>query len=383
MGGSSGGGGGSGAVSYPSYIGETHSDWLRGVEASALYAAGDHINTSITEVMNSALGSSPWDVATAYNPSDAIADYEAILRYYGGLLLGIDIPATWDLAVSTVHSSIGSMVPVVIDDIDADTFVPDIVVADADDITDAEIILDVNAFANQLDDEILTKVLPRFRRGMQDINAVVSSSFAIGQANIEGFRDRDVSRHSSSLRVTAALKNADVGMANMSKDVQVGIANMGKGSSVAIANMGKNVQVSELNVKQMAIWFQVYVSSIDLIIKTAIQDVAFVESYVRMSVESNRIKIVAMKEYTDSSNLINEESALWDLGVFQSGANLLAGAGGGVAAAKAGSKPSVAMSVLGGAMSGAAAGASISGGNPYGIAAGAVLGAAMGMMSSM
>jgi hypothetical protein len=70
-----------------------------------------------------------------------------------------------------------------------------------DAVADADIVADVAAFSNQLDDEITTKVLPRFRRGMQDINAVVSSAFVIGEAVIEGFRDRDVAKHSSAIRL--------------------------------------------------------------------------------------------------------------------------------------------------------------------------------------
>lgn len=376
MGSSGGGGGSSGQVAYPAYLSGIQSDWLS--KGDEMGVGADEIEKSITAVMNSALGSSPWLGASAYDPSGPIASYEAAVDMFAAMLAGVDFPSLWESFFTTAKTVTGEPTDLVIADIAA---IGDLVVTDAADITDAEIVLDVTAFANQLDDEILTRVLPRFRRGMQDINAVVSSSFAIGESNIEGFRDRDVSRHSSALRVTAALKNADIGMANMGKDVQVGIANLGKDSEIAIVNMKKDVQVGEINTKSMTDYVRLYFAGADILLKSTIQNIAFEESYARIMIEGNRIKIVALKEENDVNNTIGEEDALWDLGVFQAGANLLAGAGGGVAGSKTSNKPNVAMSVLGGAMSGAAAGAAIA--PPYGAAVGAVLGAAMGLMSSM
>uniref|UniRef100_A0A6M3XE05 Uncharacterized protein n=1 Tax=viral metagenome TaxID=1070528 RepID=A0A6M3XE05_9ZZZZ len=376
MGSSGGGGGSSGQVAYPAYLSGIQSDWLS--KGDEMGVGADEIEKSITAVMNSALGSSPWLGASAYDPSGPIASYEAAVDMFAAMLAGVDFPSLWESFFTTAKTVTGEPTDLVIADIAA---IGDLVVTDAADITDAEIVLDVTAFANQLDDEILTKVLPRFRRGMQDINAVVSSSFAIGESNIEGFRDRDVSRHSSALRVTAALKNADIGMANMGKDVQVGIANLGKDSEIAIVNMKKDVQVGEINTKSMTDYVRLYFAGADILLKSTIQNIAFEESYARIMIEGNRIKIVALKEENDVNNTIGEEDALWDLGVFQAGANLLAGAGGGVAGSKTSNKPNVAMSVLGGAMSGAAAGGTVAG--PYGAAVGAVLGAAMGLMSSM
>jgi len=36
---------------------------------------------------------------------------------------------------------------------------------------------------------------------MQDINAVVSSAFVLGEAVIEGFRDRELAKYTSGLRL--------------------------------------------------------------------------------------------------------------------------------------------------------------------------------------
>lgn len=427
-----GGGGGSGAgeVDYPVYMKLTHSDWLNKGDGAAIT---DTIEKSITEVMDSALGNSPWIGASAYNPDNAIAAYEVAVQGFAGILAGIDVVSSLGNYYEYTKNMIGEPDIIEVDDlvvgdavvvgdgsIDDIEDITDLAVTDAADITDAEVLLDVAAFANQLDDEILTKVLPRFRRGMQDINAVVSSSFVLGSSIIEGFRDRDVSRYSSTLRINAALKNADIDVANMGKDVRVGEVNMtkdldiakanitkdvslapinitkdlelskvnlGKDVEVGTANLKKDVQMSEIRTRTVTEYIRMYIGGADLLIKAASQVVAWDESYARLMVESNRIKIVAKKEENDTNDSINEEDALWDLEVFQYGSNVLAGIAGGTVGSKS-KKPSPMSSALGGGLSGAAAGAMIgaqygtTAGAWYGAAIGAVLGAAIGLMSS-
>jgi len=114
--------------------------------------------------------------------------------------------------------------------------------------------------------------------------------------------------------------------------------------------------------------------------------VGWESDYVRMSVEANRIKIVAKKEQTDQDAVIDDSDAKWDLEVFQYGGNLMAAIGGGTAIPNL-AKKNAAASVIGGAMMGAASGAMVgaqigAGGGPYGAGIGAVLGAAVGLLSS-
>ena len=180
----------------------------------------------------------------------------------------------------------------------------------------------VTEFAADLDASLVAEVLPRFQAGMRDINAVSSSAFVIGRALIEENQDRQVAKHSSILHLKAF-------------------------SDDAIAVIGLKLQ--------------------------------YQQSASMMLADVNRISIVAKKEEADINMRLDTADALWDLEVFQYGANLLAGAGGGTANPNS-NKPTMQQSVMSGAMSGAAAGAMT--GNPYGIAIGAVLGAAAGYMSS-
>lgn len=313
----SSGGGSSGAVSHSAYLEKVHNDWL---DATGT----DSIEKSITEVMDSALGSSPWTGKAAYNPDVPIAAYEAAMAAFRALLSGISDTAAWNSFFTQASASLGA----------------------ASSISDAAIVADVAAFAGDLDDDIVAKVLPRYRRGMQDINSVVSSAFAIGESVIEGFRLKAIAKHDSELRVEAAKLNATMVTEN---------------KRLILEGSGQ-------------------------ILRLMLQRIAFESEYARMSVESNRIKIVAKKEQTDQDDTIDEQDALWDLEVFQYGSNVLAGIAGGTSGNKL-KAPSKTASVIGGAMTGAAAGAMVgaeygSAGGPYGAIIGAVLGAAAGFLAS-
>ena len=289
-GGSSGGGGSSGAVSYPAYLETVHSEWINDTGA-------DVLSQSLADTMNSAFGASPWTGKTAYNPDADIAAYNAVLVAYKAILAGIVDTTDWSNLYTHSKATIDNAV---------------------------DIAADVAAYADILDDELTIKVLPRFKRGMQDINAVVSSAFVIGQAVIEGFRDRDVAKYTSALM----LNNHSLIM-----------------------------------------------SGTEQMMRLMMQRIGWEENYAKVYIESMRIKIVAKKEESESNDKIDEEDALWDMEVFQYGGNLLASIGGGVSTPNT-KQPSRAQSMIGGALSGVVAGAMISGGNPIAAGVGGVLGAA-------
>ena len=293
-----GGGGGSGTIDYPAHMKAWHTDALS-------HGGVDSVTSSMTDIMNAALGASPWTGETAYDPDADITAFEAAISGFDAILAGISETTEWAALYTQAVTSIGTA-------------------------SEADIVADIDAFSDQLDDELLTKVLPRFEGGMRDINAVQSSAFVLGRALIEGFRDRDVAKHSSSLRLALAADNA-------------------KNYSAATGQM----------------------------VNFLMSKYAWEESYMRTVVEGKRIKIVAKKEEQDANLKIADDDALWDLEVFQYGANLLASIGSGTMNPKDKS-PSGAQSMLGGAMSGAAAGAMV--GGPVGAVIGGVLGGAIGML---
>jgi len=298
--GSSGGGGSSGAVSHSAYLEAAHYDWLNSTGA-------DTIEKSITEVMDSALGSSPWTGLTAYNPDVDILAYETALADFLTILSGLSDTVDW----ATLYAQAGTTL---------------------DGAGEVALLADAAAFSAILDDNINTVTLPRFRRGMQDIDAVVSSAFPIGEAVIEAFKDRDVAKYLSSLRLSMN---------------------------------DKKIQATEQMVQMMA------------------RRIAWQESYARMVVEGNRIKIVAKKEETDQNATIDEADAKWDLEVFQFGANVMAASAGGTSGTGI-RGVSKTQSAIGGAMMGAASGAMVGSAVPgIGTAIGAGVGAVLGAASAL
>jgi hypothetical protein len=287
----SSGGGSSGAVTHSAYLEAAHHEWMN-------QGGADVIESSITDCMNAAIGNSPWVALNAYDPANDIALYEAEFAAYKILLLGLDEGVIFD----TIYTSIGTTL---------DTSIP----------------ASVSAYSDILDDEINTKVLPRFRRGMQDINAVQASSYVIGAAVIESFKTRDVAKFTTELTLKL--------------------------------NEQKN---------QSTIVMTQFMS----------QRISWNAEFVRSFTDAMRIKIIAHKEQIDQDMTIDEKDALWDLEVFQYGANLMAAIAGGTTMNKA-KTPSAAQSALGGAMSGASAGSAF---GPWGAVIGAVVGAAAGYASS-
>lgn len=289
-----GGGGGSGAVDYPDYMETIHGNWLDG-------GGVDTLSQSVTDIMDAALGNSPWTGETAYDPDTEVSNI---------------IGAPDDLQTLVTLLSTGTTL---------DTLISEI-------LDESRIDTAVDEFAADLDARLTAEILPRFNAGMRDINAVVSSAFVLGRANIEENQDRQVAKFSADLHMKAFSDDA-------------------------------------IRVIALKLEYQKVVSS--------------------MVIEANRIKVVAKKEEVDKQLTIDEADALWDLEVFQYGANLLASIGGGTADPNT-KKPSTAASMIGGAMSGAAAGAMIGGAmegtimgmsaGPFGAIAGAVLGAGSALL---
>jgi len=280
------------------------------------------------------LGNSPYTGMSAYDPDSDLAAVETAISDFAVILAGLDDTVDWAAIYTQATTSAGMPA---IADISVDTG-----------ITEAEIVADVDAFADQLDDEINTKVLPAFRGGMRDINAVVSSAFPLGQAMIEGFRDRDVAKHSSAIRLEAARINSTV-------DVEV-----------AKINLNKNYEVGRID-------SAMYLEASKQMVQIMYNRISWEDSYMRALAETKRIKIVAKKEEVDAGFKIDSADAKWDIGVFQPSANMLASIAGssGIAPSEG---PSQTQSALGGAMSGAAMGAMV-GGVP-GAVVGGILGAA-------
>ncbi len=195
-------------------------------------------------------------------------------------------------------------------------------------LDDTTLVAEITANDAIIDDRITTDILPRFQAGMQDINAVVSSAFVIGKAVIEGFAQRDKDKFGSDLRLSSYKQRNDMIMQG-TKDV-IGML------------------VSKLEYHKILVHY---------------------------STEVRRIKNLMKSEELSQQLEIDEKDVVWDMGVYQYGANVMAGITG-AAATTRGNQPSTLQKALGGVLSGVAAGATVGGGP------GAIVGGILGLASS-
>jgi hypothetical protein len=319
------GGGASGKVDFPTYMKDIHNEWLN-------LNDDDEIETSITGAMNSALGSSPYTSFSAYDPDVVLAESAAAVLAFSTLLGSVDEETEWPALFGITKTAVGVETAIT-----------------STEISESVIAASVDSFGDSLDYDIDSNILPRFRRGMQDINAVVSSAFPIGESIIETNKLRAIAKYNSDLRLDAAGKNAEIGL------------------RTAIANLEAKKDYG-----------RVYLDGVAQLLQYRMHKINWNLDLLRATIENNRIKIVAKKEQTVDDIELAKNDALWDLQVFQHGGNLLAAISGGTAAVDQG--PSKVASAIGGAMSGAAAGAQIGSMiNPgVGTAIGAGIGAAAG-----
>lgn len=165
-----GGGGSSGAVSWPAYLQDTHSEWLNNT-------GGDTLTTSLTDVMNTAIGNSPWATEVAYDPDADLVSLIAAPNVLQTLVTLLSSGTSLDALVANILSD-----------------------ANVDDA--------VTEYAADLDARLNSEIIPRFEVGMLDINAVASSAFVIGKALIEANQDRQVALFSSQLHLKSKSDDA-------------------------------------------------------------------------------------------------------------------------------------------------------------------------------
>lgn len=198
-------------------------------------------------------------------------------------------------------------------------------------VDDSSIADQVAAYSAILDDDLENKTLPRFRAGMRDVNAVQSTAFVVGQSLLEAFKGREVAKYAADLHGEIAKKKPEL-----------------------IINTAGKLLEPQLATLEMR------------------------KALAQMSIDTNRIHIVAKKEEVDGQMEIDEAEAKYDYEKWNSFGNYIAGMSGGVGST-AGRQPSTAQSAIGGALSGAAAGGSI--GGWWGAAAGGLLGLGSSLMN--
>ncbi len=286
-----GGGSSSGAVDYPAYMKTQHETWLG--EMATLITDGQ-------------LGN-PYSGVIAYSPANDIATINTALNTLSTDVSGITDSPLWDSYITQAKTTLEATV-----------------------FDDATIAAASSAHNAVLDDVFLTDTLPRFQTGMRDINAVMSSTFVIGQAIIEGFKARDLALFDSKLRLHA-------------QEVKY--------------NMISSAVTEQFNLLQLKISYR--------------------KSSTEIIVDSTRINAVLNKEALSDQLDIDFNEYNWGLTLYQNGANMLGAISGSAVSTKNGHRSG---STLGGALSGAASGAMIGSAIPGGTLIGAAIGGIAGAL---
>lgn len=263
-----GGGGSSGKVDFPAYMKDAHGNWL---DDDGL----DTMTSSITALMNTAMsGSSPYSGYVPKDPDAAffaagnsLSSYTSVYEYLS------------DLATDDLNAIFNSYV--------------------TDD--DARITAAVAAHSALLDDEVNVNILPKFKAGMTNSNATMSSAFVIGEAQIFDSK---------------AKKIADT-------DAKMRLMRLQDGGTLALSRMGA--------------WID------------------WRKSVTSLSVESSRIYLAAYGDRDDDYLEGLHKDATWDMEMYQYGTQVLAAISG--QPSQSMPRKSKTASAIGGALSGAAIGA--------------------------
>lgn len=302
--GGSSGGGQSGAVDYPDYMKTFHNDMLNS-------GGVDTVTSSMVDLIITAIANNPFTGESAYNPATPISTMYVVVAELSNTISALSPESDWTSFIGTAVAYI-----------------------DANIVDDTYINADIAAWSTVQNDERDNVIIPKFQAGMRDINAVMTSSFVVGEAIIEAFGARDAAKYGTELR------------------------------------MKLNLQRNEMIMK-----------SVDAMLNALLTKADLTKAVAHYTIEALRLAIVSTKEQVDQDLSIDEHEAKWSLDMMMYGGNMLASIAGASTVKSGDSAGSRTKSMLGGALSGAAMGAAMSPESPWmGAGIGAILGAGVSMI---
>ena len=325
--GNSSGGSSSGEIDYPDYMESRHETWLT------------QLNNNIIAAK---VGNSPFHSLTTVSPDTSTAAMWSAVCTLETAVNAISVTGSFSTMVALANTKVDAA-------IDEPTFVNSSPGATAA-ISDS-----VAAWTAIYNEEVDNVTIPKFRAGMRDINAVMSSAFVLGEAYIDAARDRDIAQYQGELRMKAFLQADEIA------------------SKEALMENDFNLRLQ--------------IAKMDAIMKTAegllahhINLLEYNKVVAHYAIEAKRITIAAENEENMNNLKILDMDARWDFDIYQYGANMLAAISGGTACPPHRSQDATA---LGGALSGAAAGAMLGSAIPgVGTGVGALAGGAAGLLMS-
>jgi hypothetical protein len=297
--GGGGGGGTSGNVQWPTYF----QNWHEAVLGSPIGSE------DVVSILNTAWASNPFTGLVAYDPDAGLATVDTAVGKVVTLAEALSPVADWHTYLVAVRAGLDDHV------------------FSTTELAAAEV-----AYNAVIDADYVNVTLPRFQRGMQDANAVMSSAFVVGKALLDAEVTRKKATFSADLRLQDYKEKINSTMNGIESMIRL----------VTTDNQYRNTVASTV-------------------------------------AEVNRMKAVLLKEEADRNATLDELAAKWEMETLTYAGNFLAAGHGGTS--QSGMKATPMQSVMGGALSGAAAGTAI-GGPGIGTGIGALAGGLLGMFGS-
>jgi len=385
------GGGGSGSVDFPDH----YKSWLyNGLFGFSDMSITDTFSYSITDAVNDQYTNSPYASATAYDPDTEIGAAASALADFSTLVAALNYSSDFTAAIAIALANIPANTPSA-DTTSLDTPSLDTATLDSISIDETRTDADIDNFDALLTAEITDVDLPKFQAGMLNIGAVNTSAYAMGQALLLAYKNREVAKYGTGLRIELEKMYDELNTRfklqrrEIDRDHQVryrtSISQQTTTYRQIEADLKKDYR-QRITAEQTEFRRYVFAATVHMLgdlmrAATLSGDVA------KMTLEEKRAHMIAKKEEISEQLQFDEHDARWYIDSFQYAANFLAASQGGVGM-QGQKRPSAAVSALAGGLSGAGAGAAIgasmgSGGGPYGAAIGAVVGGVGGYLGAM
>jgi len=387
MGGS--GGGSSGSVSYPEGMESVLYDWLFGYPNWSGHSSHDTLSNSITDELNRLYSSSPYSGVTAFDPDTAISNFStevgAFTTLVNALSYSSDYAAIIAVALAQISLDTATLYTTTLDSPVLDTATLDSITIDESRVSD-----DIDAFDDLLTAQITDIDLPKFQAGMLDIGAVNTSAFVLGQALLLAYKNREVAKYGTGLRVELYKLYDDLNSKFKLQRREIDAQHQQNYRRLKAEQETKYREITADLQKKYGDQTMAFKTERAKLVQTAcsamismlIRKVELKSNSGTLTGEVSKFTALAKKEELTEQMSFDESDERWYIESFQFGANVLGAIGGGTAMNPV-KKPSAAVSALSGAIGGAAAGASV--GGPYAgyaAAGGAVLGGVLGYFGS-
>jgi hypothetical protein len=302
---------------------------------------------NLSEIMDTLINSAtPYSGESAFDPDTDLGVNQTRYNTYDGHVSALAPITDYGIFVTTSVNSIPNLPLVDLIDVDLSTDSFNDVVSAA---VEASNLAAYNTLRDQFEARLTNRqqrAIARFTAGMADVNAVMSSAFTIGLGLLEAETIDQLNEFDAKIEY------------DVIRDlVQTGFSKTYDGA------------LARLNAR-----YESVARGVPLIAQLQQFDVQANSESTRMQTELNRIKIVSKVEQFDRDIELDVLDALWDISVFQHGANFLSSISGAPLIPKG---PSKTQSVLGGALGGAAVGAAF---GPVGVGIGALVGGLGGFL---